>query len=281
MTYNTGETDESLRQEYNPEGSMMRELQYRMLDMLLYLDDVCKKLNIQYYLDGGTCLGAVRHGGFIPWDDDMDVVIDVKDYKRLCDYLLEHPHPQYILHNRQTDDNYYAGWAKLRDLQSESTYHGDNVIRGNQERIFKYSGVIIDLFPYSDHVLPWVHKPIHWIQNHINRKYLIGKHKMLADLTYHFLFDVLKPIANFLGIVFSRRKMYAHDYLSHDAVYRFPKNKIYPLRDIEFEGHIFKVPNDTDFYLRYIYSNYMNLPPKSVRKHHDLSFTIKDKIIDH
>ena len=146
MTYNTGETDESLRQEYNPEGSMMRELQYRMLDMLLYLDDVCKKLNIQYYLDGGTCLGAVRHGGFIPWDDDMDVVIDVKDYKRLCDYLLEHPHPQYILHNRQTDDNYYVGWAKLRDLQSESTYHGDNVIRGNQERIFKYSGVIVGFF---------------------------------------------------------------------------------------------------------------------------------------
>ena len=100
---------------------------------------------------------------------------------------------------------------------------------------------------------------------------------MLADLTYHFLFDVLKPIANFLGIVFSRRNMYAHDYLSHDAVYRFPKNKIYPLRNIEFEGHIFKVPNDTDFYLRYIYSNYMNLPPKSVRKHHDLTYRIKDK----
>lgn len=277
MVYNTGETDESLRQEYNPEGSQMRQFQYRMLDMLLYLDEVCKKLNIQFYLDGGTCLGAVRHGGFIPWDDDLDVVVDVKDYKRLCDYLLEHPHPQYVLHNRQTDDNYYVGWAKLRDKNSESTYQGDNPFTANQEKLFKYTGLMIDLFPYSDHVLSWVHKPLHWIHNRVLRTYFVGKHKFLADLMYHLLFDVLKPFANFLGLVFSRRKMYAHDYLSHDAYYRFPKDKMFPLRDIEFEGHTFKVPNDTDYYLRYIYSNYRNLPPKTVRRHHALAFSIKDE----
>lgn len=281
IVYNTGETEESLRQEYNPEGSLLRDLQYRMLDMLLYLDGICKQLNINYYLDGGTCLGAVRHGGFIPWDDDLDVVVDVKDYDRLCDYLLKHPHPKYVLHNRQTDDNYYVGWARLRDKYSESNYQGDNLFIANQEKIFKYTGVMIDLFPYSDHVIPWIHKPLHWIQNKINRTYFVGKHKSLADIMYHFLFDFLKPIANFIGLLFSDGKMYAHDYLSHDAVYRFPKNKIYPLRDIEFEGHIFKVPNDTDFYLRYIYNNFMNLPPKSVRKHHEQTFTIKDKIIEH
>ena len=248
MIYNTGETDESLRQEYNPEGSQMRKMQYRLLDMLLYLDGICKKLGVQYYLDGGTCLGAVRHGGFIPWE----------------------------LHNRQTDDNYYVGWARLRDTSSESKYQGNNSFTANQENLFKYTGLMIDLFPYSDHVIPWVHKPLHWVQNRILRKYFVGKHKLLADLMYHFMFDVIKPVANFIGIVFSHRRFYAHDYLSHDAVYRFPKNKIYPLRDIKFEGHTFHVPNDTDYYLRYIYNNYMGLPPKSVRKHHSLAFKFLD-----
>lgn len=275
--YQTGETEEELRQKYNPEGSQLRELQHRMLDMLLYLDEVCKKLGIQFYLDGGTCLGAVRHSGFIPWDDDMDVVIDVKDYTRLCDYLIEHPHPRYILHNRKTDNNYYVGWAKLRDKYSESQYEGYNVYTNNQEKIFKYSGVMIDLFPYSDHVLPNLHRVIHGLQNRIQRRYFVGRHRFLADAMYHLLFGVLKPFANGLGLLFSNRNMYAHDYLSHDTVYRFRKDRIYPLREIEFEGHIFKVPNDTDYFLRILYGNYKNLPSESSRGHHNYVFRLKDK----
>lgn len=274
--YQTGETEEELRQKYNPEGSQLRELQHRMLDMLLYLDEVCKKLGIQFYLDGGTCLGAVRHSGFIPWDDDMDVVIDVKDYTRLCDYLIEHPHPRYILHNRKTDNNYYVGWAKLRDKYSESQYEGYNVYTNNQEKIFKYSGVMIDLFPYSDHVLPNLHRVIHGLQNRIQRRYFVGRHRFLADAMYHLLFGVLKPFANGLGLLFSNRNMYAHDYLSHDTVYRFRKDRIYPLREIEFEGHIFKVPNDTDYFLKILYGNYMNLPDEKARNHHNYVFRLKD-----
>lgn len=275
VIFNTGETNKSLRLKYNPEGSLLRELQHRMLNMLLYLDDVCKQLNIEYYLDGGTCLGAVRHGGFIPWDDDMDVVVDVKDYKRLCNYLVEHPHPQYILHNRKTDKNYYVGWAKLRDKFSESFYEGDNIYTKNQESIFKYTGVMIDIFPYSDHVIPWIHKLIHGIHNRINRKYFVGKHKIIADIFYYVLFYFLKPCADVIGRIFSKHKMYAHDYLSHDTYYRFNKNKIYPLKDIEFEGHIFKVPNDTDYFLKVLYGNYMNLPDENGRFHHNYTFKLK------
>lgn len=277
LVFNTGETSNDLRHKYNPEGSLLRELQQRMLDMLLYLDSVCKKLNIEYYLDGGTCLGAVRHGGFIPWDDDMDVVVDVKDYNRLCDYLVEHPHPRFILHNRKTDDNYYVGWAKLRDKYSESIYEGDNIYTKRQENIFKYSGVMIDLFPYSDHVLPFPHKVIHGLQNRIQRRYFVGKHKLLADIMYFFLFIVLKPLANILGFLFSNRKMYAHDYLSHNTVYRFKKDRIYPLKDVEFEGHIFKIPKDVDYFLRILYGNYMTLPNENARNHHSYSFRLLDK----
>ena len=102
--FNTGETARDLKEMYNPEGSLKRLVQLRLLDMLIYLDKVCKENGIDYRIDGGTVLGAVRHGGFIPWDDDVDVVVESsRDYSRLCDYLKNHPHPQYVLQNDETD----------------------------------------------------------------------------------------------------------------------------------------------------------------------------------
>lgn len=275
-TYQTGETNESLRQKYNPEGSQMRELQHRMLNMLLYLDEVCKKLNIPYYIDGGTCLGAVRHEGFVPWDDDLDVVIDQKYYDRLCDYLINNPHPDFVLQNRQTDNNYYWGWAKLRDRNSESKYIGNDITILYQEKILKYTGVAIDLFVYSDHVIPWLSKLVHGIHRRINLQYLVGRHKIMADVLYFICFIILKPIANVMGLLFSDRKTIAHDYLSNNSFHRFQKDKVYPLAPIEFEGHTFMAPHDTDYFLKTLYNNYMCVPPESARHHHDLVYTLKD-----
>ena len=72
-----------LRARFNPDGSDLREAQLRMLGLLKFLDDICKKNGLEYWLDSGTLIGAARHGGFIPWDDDVDVCMMKKDADKL------------------------------------------------------------------------------------------------------------------------------------------------------------------------------------------------------
>lgn len=113
------ENQESLREEYNPEGSELRRLQLRMLDMLVVVDEICRRHDIPYWIEGGTLLGAVRHEGFIPWDDDLDIALMKKDYVRLLKCLKEELPAQYRLQTHETDRNYYLAFAKIRETDSE------------------------------------------------------------------------------------------------------------------------------------------------------------------
>ena len=65
---------EDLRVKYNPDGSILRQHQLKMLDILIVIDGICKKHGIKYWISDGTLIGEVRHGGFIPWDDDLSIL---------------------------------------------------------------------------------------------------------------------------------------------------------------------------------------------------------------
>ena len=100
--------NEELRARFNPEGSMLRRQQMRMLEILLEVDKVCKRHDIKYWLSSGTLIGAMRHDGFIPWDDDLDIEMMRSDYLRLMEVLPSELPEWLALQNDETDPNYFS-----------------------------------------------------------------------------------------------------------------------------------------------------------------------------
>lgn len=266
--FNTGEKQSELNALYNPEGSLKRIVQLRLLDMLLYLDKVCKELNIDYSLEFGNVLGAIRHGGFIPWDDDVDVSIPWKDYDKLTTYLINNPHPQYVIQCPETDSMRLTGWNTLRDTHSLYKYRKVNLM----DQSFKYRGLQIDLFCYAPWRVKWLYRLIGGMHTHICLVNM-GKRNWIAKCYFKIEKYLFIPFANAYSILFGNKKYVQHRYGCWLAD-SFPKELLYPHKPILFEGHYFSGPADPEGYCSYLYKNYMDLPSKDRRESHPVDYEI-------
>ena len=248
-------TNQQLKEKYAPEGSELRLLQMRMLEMLIYFDSFCNKNNIKYWLSSGTCLGAIRHGGFIPWDDDMDIEMLREDYEKLIALRDDFENDRYVLQDYVSDKEYITPYVKIRDKQSEVKETHD------RDEYFKYKGVFIDLFVrerglYITQKIAHIAQFISYYLTNIRVKQV---RKILKVILYGNLHYILFPFLKMFHYFFSDK-----NFLYYSLGYGFYSSinikELFPLKRVRFENRLFPVPGNYDDYLRRLYGNYMKLP---------------------
>lgn len=260
--------NDKLKEHFNPEGSNLRKAQIRMTALLEFFDHFCKENHLVYWLDFGTLLGAARHGGFIPWDDDADVMMPIRDFKKLKKLMIGTQFDNdIVLQSHETDSGYYENWAVLRDLKSE--YIQDSNIHNRRF----YRGLQIDIFPCSNHFANPLFSFCRHYQNRLINKPLAEDNNIsrtpINVKFFYFVFHVcILPVCNLIS------KLFKHDYvrfcygISFESK-RYLKN-IYPLRKIVFENKEFYAPGNTSAYLNDIYGDWKKIPDTDHIKTHNV-----------
>jgi len=256
----------------------LRELQMAELEILCAIRDLCDKHNINYYISSGTLLGAVRHKGFIPWDDDADMHMPYEDYRRFLKIAPSELGPDYFVQNCNTEPNFYVAYTKV-------CRNGTTAMGLNAERYHVHHGAWVDIFPLA---------PVASDKEHRFKKKLIQYSNILQ------MDDYVRASRSMMDKEYSKRKMKALDilyvlpkcvrramhnlairllFVSYNPKYfsevwnsfgkKLPKEYYDgPEMMLEFEGEYFRVPPCYHGYLETIYGDYMTLPPVEKRKTH-------------
>lgn len=249
-----------------------------ILTIMDEIDRVCRNNSIRYYLMCGSCLGAVRHNGFIPWDDDLDIAIPRADFDRLI---------KLITNNSILDDAFYLRWVTTDQYYNQpfakiclkgTVFQEDNGLSA------KSAGIFVDIFPL-DPCDPY--SRFFLFKDRIIR-FLDGCNYYRGADPCKYDWKLKHWPRNLMGIIFSNRTIYKilrfvigyldeqkADYQAYFATpypinrQFFPKNWHGKGRKILFEGRYYVCPDEAEMYLERIYgTNYMELPPANKRKTH-------------
>lgn len=247
-----------------------RNLQLKILEIVKDIDKICKENNIQYYIYYGSCLGAVRHKGFIPWDDDFDIALKYEDYNKfikVCQEKLDAK--KYFVQTLETDPNYYLSFAKIRNIQT-------TLIEENNKFENMVNGVNIDVFPIVGYPKGRIKQAIF----KINRAFALSANRNVIN--NKFLCFIFKIILKILGkkniIKYCTKqciKYRCEDCEKIISVFdgdgipiNITSNKILGKpKYVKFEDTELPIPEDYDTYLKNVYGDYMKIPSQDEIDH--------------
>ena len=247
---------EKLRERYNPDGSTLRRDQLELLEMLKHVATICKEHNIEWWLSSGTLLGAARHKGFIPWDDDVDIVMMRKDAKKLEKILLKLDSDKYVYQTMRSDIEYTNNFGKFRK-------RGESVaIYGGRYKYLTYKGKFLDVFSiektsyFASRAAKVIYRNLEHLSIYIKIKWL--RH-FVTRLIQFICFGFIIPILRLIGLINPKGEYHYTLGLGWPKSTFFKKD-IFPLGKARFEGYEFPVPKDMDAYLTNVYGDWRQIP---------------------
>lgn len=255
------------------EPELLHQAQLRIVDLLKEIDRICTKHDIQWFLYYGTLLGAVRHKGFIPWDDDCDIGMMRSDYEKFISVVEAELGPEFFWQTKKSDPQYPRPVPKLRLL-------GTKLVEFDEDENMPYNqGLFVDIFVCDYYpslakvVLPWFQIMPELRQK--RKKYPRGSFMravlgITTAIPYVFHSAAEKLFKSFCKRV---QKDGQQPYISTEIRltegFVMKKEDVFPLkRELEFEGSIFPTANNYDACLKAIYGDYMQLPPPEKRRIH-------------
>lgn len=260
----TGDVKENGQMTTNVEAHNwgLEKLHARMLEILKAFDVICAENDIPYCLAFGSALGAERHGGFIPWDDDVDVYMDFTDYPRFKEAFQKSPHSKGLHLQELYQLNGIGTMIKIR-------MDGTTLIEDVMKNMDIHHGIFMDIFLLSGGST----NPIVQREEHFWAKYITIKR--LADIGYNRK-KAYVPVLKFLRMFpekflcgFAEKKIHKRDSKT-TGLYQeqglgaskcvFPADWLFPPKRVSFSGVMLNVPRENPKYLEMIYGNYMEIP---------------------
>ena len=265
----------------NLSSDELRTLQLVELNILRKFVSICKKYDLQYFLAFGSVLGAVRHKGFIPWDDDIDVGMPRPDYDKFCQIAQDELGPEFFWQSHETDKNYYFFFGKIR---LNGTIYKDR----DFDHVNINHGIFIDIFPFEGAPdkkrARFLHRKISEILRGLMAKKW-GKPMSERNMIYKCLSFLWRNTikyglpASWINCLW---KWNACRYSTADSRQcvvlafsygseSYPREWLFPTQEMEFEKKLFACPKDCHEYLKNIYGDYMKIPPPEQRLYHPVS----------